>query len=90
MPMVFPFSFYFQYNAVVSIYKADGTVAIAHGGVEMGQGINTKVAQVCAYKLNIPLSKIQVKPSNSLSNPNNPCTGGSVTSETVCLVSFVL
>ena len=33
------------YTILVSIYAEDGTVAVSHGGVEIGQGINTKVCR---------------------------------------------
>ncbi|XP_046687734.1 indole-3-acetaldehyde oxidase-like isoform X2 [Homalodisca vitripennis] len=48
VPIRFQMDTFSNYNAIVSIYRNDGTVAIAHGGIECGQGINTKAAQVCA------------------------------------------
>lgn len=44
MPMRFGVDVYPTYYAIVSIFHNDGTVAITSGGIEMGQGINTKVA----------------------------------------------
>lgn len=73
-----------QFTAMVSIYHADGTIAIAHGGIEVGQGINTKVAQVAAYKLKCPLEKIAIKSTSAFNNPNSGSTGGSITSELCC------
>lgn len=72
-----------NYNALISVYHGDGSVVVTHGGIEMGQGINTKAAQVCAYILGVPLQKVSVKPSTSFTSPNAMVTGGSIGSECV-------
>jgi xanthine dehydrogenase/oxidase len=71
-------------STYVAIYSDDGSVAVVHGGVECGQGINTKVAQVCAYELGIPIEYISIKNPDTVSTANSAPTGGSVTSEVVC------
>ncbi|XP_053666571.1 uncharacterized protein LOC128715686 [Anopheles marshallii] len=83
--MQFPLVYFGAINAQVSIYAKDGTVSISHGGIEVGQGINTKAAQVAAFTLGIPLEKVSIKPTNSMTSPNAAMTGGSMTSESVCL-----
>ncbi|KAK9512029.1 hypothetical protein O3M35_000556 [Rhynocoris fuscipes] len=84
VPMNYPFDYWGAYYGMVSIFGMDGTVAITHGGIEMGQGINTKAAQVAAHILKIDLELISVKPTTSLTSPNNTPTGGSLGSEAVC------
>ncbi|KAK7074021.1 hypothetical protein SK128_004963 [Halocaridina rubra] len=71
----------YPFNAMVSINVRDGTVTVSHGGTEMGQGINTKIAQCAAYELGIPLEMIAVKGSNTHTNANSQCTGGSLGSD---------
>ncbi|OWR53382.1 aldehyde oxidase 2 [Danaus plexippus plexippus] len=67
----------------LDVYKDDGTVAITHGGIEMGQGMNTRAVQICASFLDIPLDKIQIKCTNTINAPNNSDTESSVTSQNV-------
>ncbi|CAG9839731.1 unnamed protein product [Diabrotica balteata] len=84
VPIKYPIEIFFNYGVLVSIYHCDGSVAISHGGIEIGQGINTKAIQTCAYKLGIPMEKIAVKPSNNLIGANSGMTGASLASEGVC------
>ncbi|XP_015433474.1 PREDICTED: indole-3-acetaldehyde oxidase-like [Dufourea novaeangliae] len=88
VPVMYPMMYWGQFNAHVVIYGRDGTVSVTHGGIECGQGINTKVAQVAAHVLGIDLSLVTVKPSNNLTAPNNSVTGGSITSETCAFATM--
>jgi xanthine dehydrogenase/oxidase len=66
-----------QASAVVAIYSGDGSIIIHQGGVDMGQGLKTKVEQVAAYILNVPMSLIHVEGPNIAVTPNPSSTGGS-------------
>ncbi|XP_011694377.1 PREDICTED: xanthine dehydrogenase 1-like isoform X1 [Wasmannia auropunctata] len=79
--MKYPILYAGQFNVMVSVCARDGSVCVTHGGIEIGQGINTKVAQIAAYTLGIDLELITVKRSNNLATPNNTVTGGSITTE---------
>lgn len=54
----FTFRTFNQAGALVHILHDDGTVLISHGGVEMGQGLHTKILQVAATELGLPMSKV--------------------------------
>lgn len=69
-----------NFDVNMSVYHGDGSIAITHGGIEMGQGINTKAAQVCAYMLKIPVDKIKIKGNDTIAAPNGFISGGSLTS----------
>ncbi|XP_014254822.1 xanthine dehydrogenase-like [Cimex lectularius] len=84
VPMNYPFDYWGAFYGMVSIFGMDGTVSISHGAIEMGQGVNTKAAQVAAHILGIELELVNVKPTTTLISPNNSSTGGSIGSEAVC------
>lgn len=86
--MSFPVSYHGSFNVTISVYHVDGTILISHGGIEMGQGINTKTAQVCAYTLKVPLDMVKVKGSNNFVAPNNFASAGSVASESVAFATI--
>ena len=67
---------YAQNGAMVHIYL-DGSVLISHGGVECGQGLHTKMLQVVATELGIPMDRVRMADSSNDKVPNPIPTGGS-------------
>ncbi|HEX2704619.1 MAG TPA: molybdopterin cofactor-binding domain-containing protein, partial [Candidatus Lustribacter sp.] len=65
-----------QAGALVLVYK-DGSVLVNHGGTEMGQGLHTKMAQVTATALGIPLSLVRIAPTRTDKVPNTSATAAS-------------
>jgi xanthine dehydrogenase large subunit len=79
-PVKFGISFnvaYFnQAGALVHVY-VDGSILVNHGGTEMGQGLNTKVAQVVAHELGVPLSRVRCSATDTQKVANTSATAAS-------------
>ncbi|MEA3103152.1 xanthine dehydrogenase molybdopterin binding subunit [Caballeronia mineralivorans] len=69
-----------QAGALVHVYK-DGSALVNHGGTEMGQGLNTKVAQVVANALGVPLSRVRVTATDTSKIANTSATAASTGSD---------
>jgi xanthine dehydrogenase large subunit len=69
-----------QAGALVHVYK-DGSVLVNHGGTEMGQGLNTKVAQVVANALGVGLSHVRVTATDTSKVANTSATAASTGSD---------
>ncbi|MEZ5536158.1 MAG: xanthine dehydrogenase molybdopterin binding subunit [Thiolinea sp.] len=65
-----------QAGALVHVYT-DGSVLVNHGGTEMGQGLNTKVAQVVANELGIDLSRVRATATDTSKVANTSATAAS-------------
>ncbi|MDD2545891.1 MAG: molybdopterin-dependent oxidoreductase, partial [Burkholderiaceae bacterium] len=65
-----------QAGALVLVYT-DGSVQINHGGTEMGQGLHTKVAQIVADTLGVPLAQVRATASDTSKVPNASATAAS-------------
>lgn len=65
-----------QAGATVNIY-ADGSVLLHHGGTEMGQGLYTKMCQVAAQELGVPMDSIYTHDSQTYQIANASPTAAS-------------
>jgi len=65
-----------QAGALVHVYS-DGSVLVNHGGTEMGQGLNTKVAQVVAHELGLPLAQVRCTATDTHKIANTSATAAS-------------
>ena len=65
-----------QAGALVHVYT-DGSVQVNHGGTEMGQGLNTKVAQIVADELGVPFDRVLCTAADTSKVPNASATAAS-------------
>ncbi len=65
-----------QAGALVHVYT-DGSVQVNHGGTEMGQGLNTKVAAIVADELGVPFERVISTASDTSKVPNASATAAS-------------
>ena len=79
-PVKFGISFtatwYNQAGALLHVYK-DGSLMINHGGTEMGQGLNTKVAQIVAEAFGVALEAVKITSTATDKVPNTSATAAS-------------
>ncbi len=84
MPICFGISFtktpMNQARSLVHVYT-DGSVAVSTGAVEMGQGVNTKMAQVAAKVFGMELGNVRVHTTNTLRIANTSPTAASAAAD---------
>lgn len=69
-----------QAGALVHLYH-DGSVLVAHGGTEMGQGLHTKMTMIAAQALGVPLSDVYVSETATNTVANTSSTAASASSD---------
>jgi xanthine dehydrogenase large subunit len=69
-----------QAGALVHVYT-DGSILVNHGGTEMGQGLNTKVAQMVAHTLGVKPERVRVTATDTSKVVNTSATAASTGSD---------
>jgi xanthine dehydrogenase large subunit len=65
-----------QAGALLHLY-ADGSIMLNHGGTEMGQGLNIKVAQIVAQAFQVDVSRVKITSTVTDKVPNTSATAAS-------------
>ncbi|MDP7111814.1 MAG: molybdopterin-dependent oxidoreductase, partial [Myxococcota bacterium] len=65
-----------QAGSLVHVFS-DGSVSVTTGVIEMGQGVNTKMAQVVSGVLSLPMERIRVETTNTTRIANASPTAAS-------------
>ncbi|EAW10559.1 putative xanthine dehydrogenase HxA [Aspergillus clavatus NRRL 1] len=69
-----------QAGALVHIYH-DGSILVAHGGVEMGQGLHTKMTMIAAEALGVSQSDVFISETATNTVANTSSTAASASSD---------
>ncbi|CAM1510465.1 Fc.00g008000.m01.CDS01 [Cosmosporella sp. VM-42] len=69
-----------QAGALVHIYH-DGSILVAHGGTEMGQGLHTKLTQIAAQALSVPSDNVFISETSTNTVANASATAASASSD---------
>ncbi len=63
-------------GALVHVYR-DGSILVNHGGIEMGQGLHTKIRQIAAREFGVSPGSVRVNATNTSKVPNTSATAAS-------------
>ena len=69
-----------QAGALVHIYT-DGSIHLNHGGIEMGQGLMTKLAQITSHELGLNYDSIKITSTDTEKVPNTSASAASATTD---------
>ncbi|WP_297516127.1 xanthine dehydrogenase molybdopterin binding subunit [uncultured Caulobacter sp.] len=72
----FTTTFLNQAGALIHLY-ADGSIMLNHGGTEMGQGLNIKIAQIVAQAFQVEVSRVKITSTVTDKVPNTSATAAS-------------
>lgn len=65
-----------QGSALIHVYL-DGSISVSHGAIEMGQEVNTKIAQIAATSLGVPITYVRIESNNTKRVANASSTAAS-------------